>query len=98
MHFFPGMWGSEEGKQVLIKWDPHGEDHDAHGERADHEEPQEPEPGAAGWSQRGAPTSSKTRPSSNSKLKTFKESANINNQTVLEYIIAKDRNLWRLKG
>lgn len=48
-----GMRGSEERKQVLIKWDPHGADHDAHREWADHEEPQESEPGAAGSSQRG---------------------------------------------
>lgn len=47
------MRGSEERKQVLIEWDPHGAHHDAHGERADHEEPQEPEPGAAGSDQRG---------------------------------------------
>lgn len=47
------MPGSEERKQVLIKWDSYGADHDAHRERADHEESQEPEPGAAGSSQRG---------------------------------------------
>lgn len=47
------MWRSEKRKQVLSKWDPHGADHDAHREWADHEEPQEPEPGTAGSSQGG---------------------------------------------
>lgn len=47
------MRGPEEGKQVPLQRDPHGADRDAHGERADDEEPPQHEPGTADTSEGG---------------------------------------------